>query len=112
MKDLLVTAYPWLKALHVFSVILWMSAQLTLPLLLAAHRRLPVGSERAQLLAELERHLVRRVLNQAILAAFLFGGLMVYVVFASSSSLPHWLGAKLTLVVVLFLFFNLMSKGM
>lgn len=101
MRDLLVSAYPWIKALHVFSVILWMSAQLTLPVLLTAHRRQPTGSAHALLLTDLERQLIRRVLNPAILAAFLFGGLMIYALVATSGSLPHWLGVKLTLVVIL-----------
>lgn len=101
MQELIAGSYPWIKALHVFSVILWMSAQLTLPLLLAAHRSLAADSAPAQLLAVLERRLIRRLLNPAILAAFLFGGLMVYAVAMSPGGLPHWLQLKLVLVLLL-----------
>lgn len=101
MQELVAGNYPWIKTLHVFSVVLWMSAQLTLPLLLATHRSQAPGSAQAQLLAGLERRLIRRVLNPAILAAFLFGGLMVYAVAKSPGGLPHWLVAKLALVLLL-----------
>ena len=99
--DLLVSAYPWLKTLHVFSVILWMGAQFTLPLLLAVHRQLPPASKRAAMLAEIERQLIRRVMNPAILAAFTFGGLMVYTFIANTGQFPAWLGIKLVLVLLL-----------
>lgn len=101
MKDLLLVAYPWIKALHVLSVILWMGAQLTLPLLLAVHRGLPPASKRAAMLANIERDLIRWLLNPAIVAAFVLGGLMVYVFALTAGSLPHWLVVKLVLVLLL-----------
>lgn len=101
MTDLLVLAYPWIKTLHVISVILWMGAQLVLPLLLAVHRPLPPASNRAAMLADIERRLIRHVMNPAILAAFALGGLMVYILLTTAGRLPVWLGSKLVLVVVL-----------
>lgn len=101
MTGFLVTTYLWLKALHVFSVILWMAAQIVLPLLLVVHRQLPPNSNRAAMLAGVERQLIRRVMNPAILAAFTFGGLMVYTFIATAGHLPAWLGIKLVLVLLL-----------
>ena len=101
MKDLLLVAYPWIKALHVFSVILWMGAQFVLPLLLMVLRDLRPVLSRAAMLADIERHLIRWVMNPAIVAAFFFGGLMVYAIATASGSLPRWLVLKLVLVFAL-----------
>ena len=101
MTYLLVTAYPWIKALHVISVILWMGTQSVLPLLLAEHRGLPPSSGRAAMLARLERRLIRRILNPAIVGAFVFGGTMVYGIATAAGDFPSWLGIKLALAVLL-----------
>lgn len=110
MRDLLVSTYPWLKALHVFSVILWMAAQIALPLLLMVHRQLSPTSSRAVMLADIERQLIRRVMNPAILAAFTFGGLMVYTFIATAGQLPAWLGIKLVLVLLLSAVHGLLAR--
>jgi protoporphyrinogen IX oxidase len=101
MSDLLFIAYPWLKSLHVISVILWMGAQFLLPNLLAAHRGLPATSARAKLLAGIERRLIHRVMNPAMLASFLFGTLLASVAVDAPWHLPHWLAFKLSLVFIL-----------
>lgn len=98
MPDILVIAYPWLKTLHIVSVILWMGAQMLLPGLLAAHRGLPAH---AALLARVERELITRIMNPAMLAAFVFGALLASVVIDASGRLPLWLGLKFGLVFVL-----------
>ena len=94
-------AYPWLKSLHVISVMLWMGAQLLLPSLLAAHHGLAPASPQAVLLTHIERRLINRVMNPAMLAAFLFGALLAGVVIDSAGHLPRWLGLKLGFVFVL-----------
>jgi protoporphyrinogen IX oxidase len=101
MSDILVIAYPWLKSLHVISVTLWMGAQFLLPSLLAAHRGLPASSARVTLLAGIERRLIHRVMNPAMLASFLFGSLLASVAADASWHLPRWLMLKLSLVFVL-----------
>lgn len=95
------TAYPWIKSMHITSVVLWMGAQLLLPFLLTAHRNLPSPSTQATLLAQIERSLIRRVLNPAMLATFLFGALLASTVIDDSWHLPRWLALKLGLVFAL-----------
>jgi protoporphyrinogen IX oxidase len=101
MPEIPVVAYPWLKALHVFSVIVWMGAQFLLPALLTAHRGLPASSARATLLIDIERRLIHRVMNPAMLATFLFGALLAGAVIGAVSHIPSWLAFKLVLVFIL-----------
>lgn len=100
MGEFLTTYYPWIKALHVISVIAWMAGLLYLPRLFVYHAEAPVGSERAEMLKVMERRLLRGIMNPAMIATFVFGGLLLAV--------PHlvnwrdgWIHVKLALVVVL-----------
>lgn len=95
------SAYPWIKAFHVISVILWMGAQLLLPALLIVHRNLQQSSEHAEGFLKVERWLVGWVMNPAMVASFVFGGFLVSAVLAGEWQLPGWLGFKLGLVFVM-----------
>ena len=101
MPDLLITAYPWLKSLHVVSVILWMGAQILLPILLATQRSLSPASPQTGLLVAVGRKLISHIMNPAMLCAFVFGALLAAVVIDASDQLPRWLGFKLGFVFVL-----------
>lgn len=101
MPDILVIAYPWLKTLHILSVILWLGAQMLLPGLLAAHCGQPQASPQSVLLLRIAQHLIRRILNPAMLAAFVFGTLLAVVVINTAGQLPLWLGLKFVLIFVL-----------
>ena len=101
MSDLVSNAYPWLKSLHVISVILWMGAQFLLPFLLAAQRGLSLSCPQAILLTHIERKLIHRIMNPAMLGTFVFGVLLASAVVENSGHIPRWLGIKLGLVFVL-----------
>ena len=99
MQDLLLEYYLWIKALHVISVISWMAGMLYLPRLFVYHADAPVGSPQSEIFKVMERRLLRLIINPAMIAAFLFGGLMLY---ASPSLLhDHWFHAKFTLVIAM-----------
>lgn len=98
MVSWIASAYPWIKSLHVISVILWMGAQFLLPALLMAHRELPPTAARAEGFLRVERWLVGWVMNPAMVAAFLFGGLLASVLGGGSWDLPGWLWLKLAAV--------------
>jgi putative membrane protein len=101
MPDLLLSAYPWLKALHIISVVLWLGAQMLLPSLLAAQRGLPLAAPESVLLLRVARQLTMHLMNPAMLAAFVFGALLASVHVAGAEQFPGWLGFKLGLVFVL-----------
>lgn len=101
MADLLIGAYPWLKALHIISVMLWLGAQMLLPSLLAVQHGLNLASSESALLLRVARQLITRLMNPAMLAAFVFGTLLASVHVVGAEQFPRWLGFKLGLVFVL-----------
>ncbi|MDH3242752.1 MAG: protoporphyrinogen oxidase HemJ [Alphaproteobacteria bacterium] len=100
MGELLVSLHPWIKALHIVSVIAWMAGLLYLPRLFVYHADAPAGSERSEMLKVMERRLLRAIMNPAMIAVFLFGGALAATpgVLAAGS---YWWHAKFTLVAVL-----------
>lgn len=78
-------AYPWIKALHVVSVIAWMAGMLYLPRLYVYHVAAAKGSELSETLKIMERRLLRAIVNPAMIAAFVFGGLL-----AATPGLIDW----------------------
>ena len=69
--------YPWVKALHVIAVIAWMAGLLYLPRLFVYHAAEPKGSAAAETFKVMERRLLRGIMNPAMIAAFVFGGLLL-----------------------------------
>jgi putative membrane protein len=69
--------YPWVKALHVIAVIAWMAGLLYLPRLFVYHAAEPMGSVTAETFKVMERRLLRAIMNPAMVAAFVFGGLLL-----------------------------------
>ncbi|HEX7775727.1 MAG TPA: protoporphyrinogen oxidase HemJ [Parvibaculum sp.] len=99
MMDFLQAHYPWLKALHVISVIFWMAGMAYLPRLFVYHADAEAGSDKSETFKIMERRLLRGIINPAMIATFLFGGLLLW---ANPSLLREpWLHAKLTLVLVM-----------
>jgi len=97
MSDWLADAYPWIKSLHIISIIAWMAGLLYLPRLFVYHADAPVGSPQAELFKVMERRLLRGIMNPAMIAAYVFGGLL-----AATPGIVDWsdlwIWGKLTLV--------------
>jgi putative membrane protein len=90
----------WIKALHVISVIAWMAGLLYLPRLFVYHCDAEPGSPQSETFKVMERRLLRAIMNPAMIAAFIFGGLMLAtpdIVDWSSG----WIWVKLAAVTVL-----------
>jgi putative membrane protein len=92
--------YPWLKALHLVSIIAWMAGLLYLPRLFVYHAAAPVGSPQSETFKVMERRLLRGIMNPAMGAAYLFGALL-----AATPGIVDWrsgwIWGKLVLVVLL-----------
>ena len=65
--------YEWVKALHVISVIAWMSGMMYLPRLFVYHAESPVGSEKSETFKVMERKLYRGIITPAMVATWIFG---------------------------------------
>jgi putative membrane protein len=89
--------YLWIKALHLIAVIAWMAGLLYLPRLFVYHADAPVGSALSETLKTMERRLLRAIMNPAMIAVYVFGGLMLVV----QDWGQGWLHLKLAMVVAL-----------
>ena len=98
--DFLIGAYPWIKALHIVSVIAWMAAMLYMPRLFVYHAAAEIGSIQSETFKVMERRLARAIMLPAMIATLLFGGLLL-----STPGIVDWhqgwLHAKLGLVLAL-----------
>lgn len=100
MGDLLLALHPWIKALHVIAVIAWMAGLLYLPRLFVYHADAPAGSGRSEMLKVMERRLLRGIMNPAMIAVFVFGGLLIATPGFLDQGL-YWWHAKLVLVLIM-----------
>jgi protoporphyrinogen IX oxidase len=101
-------AYPWLKVLHIVSVIAWMAGLLYLPRLFVYHAEAPIGSDQAQIFCVMERRLLRGIMNPALAMVIVFGLLL-----AAEPGIVDWhqgwIWAKLALVGGLAVFHHLLA---
>ena len=78
MTDMLSNVYPWVKSLHVISVIAWMAGLFYLPRLFVYHaEEAEKGSDRDLLFQKMEYKLLRVIMNPAMIASWVFGILLV-----------------------------------
>lgn len=78
MGDILITAYPWTKSLHVISVIAWMAGLFYLPRLYVYHaEQVGQSGETHAMFQTMERRLLKAIMNPAMIATWLFGLLLV-----------------------------------
>ena len=79
MFDLLSSVYPWSKALHVISVIAWMAGLFYLPRLFVYHvEKAADDPALSDVYCEMERKLLRLIMNPAMIAAWVFGLMLVF----------------------------------
>ncbi|MFQ5958961.1 MAG: protoporphyrinogen oxidase HemJ [Alphaproteobacteria bacterium] len=102
-------AYLWVKALHIIAVIAWMAGLLYLPRLFVYHCDAEAGSARAEMLATMERRLLKAIMAPAMIVSFATGiWLLLTPGVADWSS--GWLHAKLALVVAMAALHGLMAR--
>jgi putative membrane protein len=96
--DWITPAYPWLKALHIISMVAWMAGLFYLPRLYVYHAASLPGSDQSETFKIMERRLLRIIMNPAMILTFLFGGLLLSV---PGTLQQGWIHTKLGLVLVL-----------
>ena len=104
------TAIAWLKALHIISVIAWMAGMLYLPRLYIYHAEAEPGSDKSETFKIMERRLLRAIMNPSMIAALIFGALMLLAQDASIWK-EGWLHVKLVSVVILLGLHGVFSKS-
>jgi protoporphyrinogen IX oxidase len=111
MADILLSFYPWARALHVISVISWMAGLLYLPRLFVYHsERGSAGSEVSEILKVMEGKLLNFIMNPAMIASWIFGLWIVFTPGVIDWSLI-WPWAKALMVLGMTWFHLWLVKG-
>ena len=96
----LIPLYPWIKALHIISVVAWMAGLLYLPRLFVYHASAARGSETSETFKVMERRLLNGIMHPALVMTYGFGILL-----ALTPGIVDWhagwIHGKLALVVAL-----------
>lgn len=109
MLDFLSEFDRWIKALHVISIIAWMAGLLYLPRLFVYHTEVDPGSPESERFKVMERRLLRAIMNPAMIATFLFGGLLLAIPGLVDWS-SGWIWVKLAMVLTLSHVHHLMGR--
>lgn len=107
MQEFVVQHYLLIKALHLISVMSWMAGMLYLPRLFVYHADKAVGSEASEMLKIMERRLLRYIINPAMIATFIFGGMLLT---QPDIMAQGWLHMKLGLVFFMAGFHGMCSR--
>ncbi len=70
--------YDWFRALHIIAVISWMAGMFYMPRLFVYHTKVQVGSEASEMFKEMERKLLRIIINPAMILTWIFGLSMAF----------------------------------
>jgi len=79
MLEVSPTLYLWIKALHIISVMAWVAGLLYLPRLFVYHTDCEAGTAQSETFKIMERRLLRAIMNPAMVASFIFGGLLLII---------------------------------
>jgi len=93
-----ITAYPWIKTMHVIAVISWMAGMLYLPRLFVYHCEAEIGSRQSETFKVMERRLLKAIINPAMTVTWLAG---IYLAWSGHWYTSGWFHGKLTLVLIL-----------
>ena len=101
MSDILLSLYPWIKALHIMSVIAWMAGLFYLPRLFVYHsERVGQSGETHDLFTTMEEKLLRIIMRPAMIATWIFGILLAMIPGVIDWS-AFWPWAKLASVLAM-----------
>lgn len=111
MGDFLLGAYPWIKTLHLISVISWMAGLLYLPRLFVYHAG-PRGasSETSETFKIMERRLLKAIMTPAMISTWVFGILLMLTPGIIFPGLPWWFVLKFLCVILMSGFHGWLSK--
>jgi len=99
MRDLLLSIYPWLKAVHIIMVIAWMAAMMYLPRLFIYHHQASADGEASKFFESMERRLLKGIMTPSMMLVWLLALLMIFanpVLFSTG-----WFYVKIVFVLVM-----------
>jgi putative membrane protein len=101
MMEFLADAYPWIKALHIISVIAWMAAMLYLPRLFVYHAGVDGSGPESAVFKVMERRLARAIMTPAMIATWVFGLALAATPGIVDWGQDIWFHGKFALVIAL-----------
>ena len=75
--DFLAAHYLWLKSIHLIFVIAWMAGMMYLPRLFVYHHQSEKGGEAETYFLQMERRLLKGIINPSMIAVWVLGIIMV-----------------------------------
>jgi putative membrane protein len=105
----MIALYPWVKSLHIISMVAWMAAMLYLPRLFVYHCDTKPGSADSERFKVMEYRLLKQIANPAMIATWAFGILLVLTPGVINWSAGWW-HVKLLCVLLLSGFHGATSK--
>lgn len=100
--------YYWILSLHIISFISWMAGIFYLPRLFVYHTRLEIGSDASEMFKEMERKLLRIIINPAMIATWIFGLALSFG--QDSWNAGGWFYIKFAALIVMSGFHGYLSK--
>lgn len=99
----------WVKAFHLISVVTWFSAMFYLPRLFVYHAMCDdeAGNARFKIM---ERKLYRGIMTPSAILTLVFGGWLLSFYSLEQIAAMHWLHAKLSLVLLLFVYHGVCGR--
>lgn len=107
MPEFVTDHYLAIKALHLIAVISWMAGMLYLPRLYVYHADKAVGSEASEMLKVMEHRLLRYIINPALIATVILGGLLMTI---PGTMAMGWMHAKLGILFFMFGFHGMCAR--
>ncbi len=99
MSAFLAEYYLWIKAIHLIFVIAWMAGMMYLPRLFVYHHRSEKGGEAERYFIQMQRRLLKGIINPSMIAVWVLGILMLI---ANREILSQgWFHVKLAMVIAI-----------
>jgi putative membrane protein len=109
--DLLIATHPWVKTMHIVSMVAWMAGLFYLPRLFVYHaERAAPGSEMSETFKVMEARLLRVIMNPAMIATWIFGLLLAMTPGVVDWSRDGWIHVKLAAVAGLTWFHHWLAR--
>src|SRR5215218_4289824 len=102
--------YHWLLAFHVIAIIAWMAGMLYLPRLFVYHCEAEPGSRQSETFKVMERRLLKAIINPAMIATWLLGLTLIWLMGMEAFRAAGWLHAKLVLVLAMSVVHGFLSR--
>lgn len=99
--------YLWVKTVHILAFISWMAAILYLPRLMVYHASAEAGSDKSETFKIMERRLLRGIGTPAMIATWVFG---IWLAFLINAWSQPWLHVKLAAVAVITIIHMMLAR--